>query len=201
MRGPPQRRRQTGGAGTAGGEAIQSFERLVAVSRKRAFENPAITALRGDLCKAYLELAHLPAGTRERTSRPTVCSATAREVLENIPRETPDQLFELATVYAALVPPANAELEPNETDAAEHKRYADLAVETLKKAIIAGYLNATTLKTSRLLDPLRERDDFQDIVATVAKSAEAQELASRNEDSTSQKLADRRQAPNILKAM
>ena len=146
-----------------------------------------------DLCQAHFDLAHHQqqlGNAAEAAAR----SATSRELLENMPRETPQQLFELAMVYAALARRPKDAGEPNDEDAAEQQRNADLAMETLKKAIAAGYSSATTLKTSRLLDPLRERDDFQEIVANLAKSAEAQELASRNVGSTSQKLADRRQA-------
>src|SRR5688572_24654177 len=126
-------------------DALRTYERLVAVSRKRAFENPAIAAPRGDLYRAYLFLGK----HQKQTGDPAGGSRNfrlAREVLEQIPRETPDQLFELAKVYAVLASPLSETEEPSESDAAEYKRSADLAVATLQKAVDAGYQNVVLLR-------------------------------------------------------
>ncbi|HUG89691.1 MAG TPA: hypothetical protein VML55_02585, partial [Planctomycetaceae bacterium] len=179
-------------------QALDSYQRLVAVSRKRVFENPAITSLRGDLYKAHLLLGQYQRrlGNTDEAAR---SFRDAREVLENIPRETPDQLFALATVYASLARPANGVVPPAAEDAAEQRRNADLAVETLRKAIDAGYLNAAVVKTHTDFEPLRERSDFQQLISQIERAVQAQQLAARNQGRADQKLADRRQAIDLLK--
>jgi serine/threonine protein kinase/tetratricopeptide (TPR) repeat protein len=181
-------------------DALRSYERLVAVSRKRAFENPAIGALRGDLYRAYLAL-----GNHQKQLGDTAGASRnyrlAREVLEQIPRETPDQLFDLATVYAVLAsPPADSE-EPGESDAADRQRNANLAMATLKKAVDGGYQNASALRTNKDLDPLRDRDDFQAILTTVLNIAEADRLARTNEPDAAKQLTNRKQAADLLKGL
>lgn len=183
-------------------EALRSYQRLVTVSRKRAFENPVIGSLRADLYRAYLALGNYQKrlGDAAEGSR---SFRLAREVLEQTPRETPDQLFELATVYAVLASPqAEAEsLEPGEEDAAELRRNADLAMETLRKAVEAGYQNASVLGTNHDLDPLRGRDDFQRLLATVQKVAEADRLAKADDKDAAKKLTSKQQAVDLLKGL
>ncbi len=182
-------------------EALRSYERLVAVTRKRAFENPAIGSLRADLYRAYLVLGKYQRqlGNAAEGSR---CFRLAREVLEQTARETPDQLFELATVYAVLASPVAESLEPSEEeDAAEQKRNADLAMETLNKAVDAGYQNASVLGTNQDLNPLRDRDDFQAILSTVQKLAEADRLAKAEDKDAAKKLSSRQQAADLLKGL
>jgi serine/threonine protein kinase/tetratricopeptide (TPR) repeat protein len=182
------------------GEALDSYQQLVTVSRKLSFENPAITALRGVLYKAHLDLA------RQQQQLGNTAEAgrsyrDAREVLENIPRDTPEQLFELATVYAALVQPAGQSQEVSEVDAAEQRRNADLALEALRKAIDAGYNNLSAVQQSRLLDPLRERDDFKAIQAGLEQSALTLRLATQNQPPEQQKLDRRQDSAQRLEAL
>jgi serine/threonine protein kinase/WD40 repeat protein/Flp pilus assembly protein TadD len=181
-------------------ESLHTYQRLVTVSRKRAFENPAIGSLRADLCRAYLALGNYQKrlGDAAEGSR---SFRLARDVLEQTPRETPDQLFELATVYAVLATPLAESLEPSEEDAGELKRNADLAMETLKKAVEAGYQKASVLGTNHDLDPLRDRDDFQTLLATVQKVAEADRLAKAEDKDATKKLSNRRQAADLLKGL
>lgn len=181
-------------------EALRSYERLVAVSRKRAFENPAIGSLRADLYRAHLYLGkyHQKLGNAAEGIR---CFRLARELLEQTPRETPDQLFELAMLYAALASPPTESLEPSEDDMGERKRNADLAMETLQKAVDAGYQNASVLGTNQDLKPLRERDDFQALLATVQKVAEADRLAKAEDKDAAKKLNSRQQAADLLKGL
>ncbi len=102
-------------------DALASYQRYVAVLRKRVFENPAVTSLRGELCQGHLILARYQRQLGNETEAGR-WFREAREVLENIPRETPAQLYELATVYAALAQPAEGANEPDPEEAAERER-------------------------------------------------------------------------------
>jgi serine/threonine protein kinase/WD40 repeat protein/Flp pilus assembly protein TadD len=180
--------------------AQRSYERLVGVSRKRAFENPALGSLRADLYRAHLHLGkhHQRLANAADASR---CFRLAREVLEQTPRETADQLFELAMVYAILASPLAESLESSEEAAGERKRNADLAMETLKKAVEAGFQNASVLGTYPDLNSLRDRDDFQALLATVQKVAEADRLAKAEDKDAAKKLSSRQQAVSVLKGL
>jgi tetratricopeptide (TPR) repeat protein len=48
---------------------------------------------------------------------------------------------------------------------AERRKYADLAMETLRQAVAAGFTDGARLKTEEILDPLRGRADFQRLLA------------------------------------
>ncbi|HZN36562.1 MAG TPA: protein kinase, partial [Pirellulaceae bacterium] len=183
-------------------QALATLERLVAVSRKRSFENPAVSSLRGDLYKAYLRL-----GTYQKEVGDAAGASKnfrlAREVLEQIPRETPKDLFELARVYAVLAsPPADAaSSSENQSDADERQRNADLAIATLQKAVAGGFQDPAELaKYYNDFDSLRGRSDFQEIAATVQKLAEAnQKLAQASRQDPATQLASQQQAAALLK--
>ena len=179
-------------------EALRSYERLVAVSRKRAFENPAIGSLRGQLCKAYMSLGQFQKGSGDAAAA-SQQFRLAREALEQLPRETPDQLMELATVYATLAAPPSESVPVREEDAAERQRNADLAVTTLQKAVDGGYQNAKILAQTKDFDPLRSRADFQAIVATVQKIADIARLSAPNPNDPAARVANQRQAVDLLR--
>jgi tetratricopeptide (TPR) repeat protein len=66
-----------------------------------------------------------------------------------------DFLYGFATVYSV----ASAEV------ADEKRNYADRAMETLQKAVKAGWKDAARVKTDPDLDPLRGREDFRKLLA------------------------------------
>ncbi len=167
------------------------------MSRKRAFENPAITSLRAGQYQAFLAFAryHQQLGNTGEAAR---SFRAAREVLENIPRETPDHLYELATVYAALAHPSEAAIEPTEEETAEQERNIELTLQTLRQAVEAGFNNVQKLKADRSFDVLRERPEFEQLVTALDKAAEAQQLASRSAASTEQRLSDQQKAAALL---
>src|SRR6185436_18271540 len=69
---------------------------------------------------------------------------------------------------------------------------------TLRKAVDVGYADAKILKTNRQFDVLRERAEFQQLVAGLDKDAQAKQLAGRNEGTEDAKLADRLRAAQLL---
>jgi serine/threonine protein kinase/tetratricopeptide (TPR) repeat protein len=178
-------------------EALATYQRLVAVSRKRAFENPAVTSLRGALSHAHLSLARYQQELGN-TGEAAHSFREAREVLENIPHETPSQLYELATVYAALAQPPEGAVEPDQDDAAEREHNIELTLQTLQKAVEAGYGNVQVVKAEHLFDVLRDRGEFQQVIAVLDKAAEARQLVSQNAGSDDRNLANRLRAAELL---
>jgi hypothetical protein len=84
-------------------EALRSYRRAIEVRRKLAFEKPAVPFLKGHRYKAYLDLGNYQrrSGHSEEANR---SFRATQEMLENIPRESPDELFDLATVFRSHVP-------------------------------------------------------------------------------------------------
>ena len=74
---------------------------MVQVRRKLVVENPAIPELKSDLYAVYKVLANLQRsmGKEQEALR---SYRLAREILENLPRETPQDLYTLAAVYGSL---------------------------------------------------------------------------------------------------
>jgi serine/threonine protein kinase/tetratricopeptide (TPR) repeat protein/Flp pilus assembly protein TadD len=181
-------------------EALDSYQRLVAVRRKLAFENPFVPSLKGDLYKAYREL-----GNCERRLGDTAAAErslrAARDVLENIPHDTPDELFTLATVYGALAIPADGGEEPTAVQLDDQQRYANRAMETLTEAVDAGYRNLKALRSHKDLAALREREDFQKLADRLEKETQAEQLAAKQSGTDVQSLPDRRQAVDKLREL
>lgn len=178
-------------------EALATYQRLVDVSRKRTFENPAVPSLQGGRCVALMSLARYQqqlgdTGEADRSFR------EAREVLDNIPRETPDQLYELAKVYATLAAPVKRASGPTEEEVAEQERNIELAIQTLHHAIDAGFKSPQALRSNQEFDWLRKRKDFQQILTMLEAGAMVQPLASPNSGSDEQTLAEKLRAAELL---
>ena len=50
----------------------------------------------------------------------------------------------------------------------ESKRYADRAMALLREAVLAGFRNPEWLRAESMLEPLRTRTDFSDLLADAA---------------------------------
>jgi tetratricopeptide (TPR) repeat protein len=76
--------------------------------------------------------------------------------------EKPGEVYNAACAFALCVPLADKE--------AAREKLASRAVELLKQALAKGFKDAALLKKDPDLDPLRQRDDFQKLLAEVEKS-------------------------------
>ena len=178
--------------------ALKSFQRAVDVRRRLAFENPAVPSLKGELHKAWVDLGKYQRDLKlaQQANR---SYRAARDVLENIPRETPNELIQLAMAYGKVATRWEGTVgEPNAEELAEQQRNADLAMETVTRAVKQGYRNVTGLRTWSSLAVIREREEFQQLVDRLEKEVEAEQLAASDPDSDDQKLTDRRQAADVL---
>ena len=99
-------------------EALRSYEQAAAIRQQLAFDNPAVPSLKSDLYKAWLDLGNYQRELGKKTAADRSFRA-ARRVLENIPRNTPAELFELALVYAELAKPAEESADLPADEAAE----------------------------------------------------------------------------------
>src|SRR5262249_44564806 len=92
----------------------------------------------------------------------------ALEMLGKVPQPLAGDLFLKACALAqrcAVVGIVDGDLTDKQK--AERQRYAEAAVEALRQSIAKGYPDLKALQTSFLLDPLRRRDDFRQLVAQV----------------------------------
>ena len=67
------------------------------------------------------------------------------------------------------------------TTADDPKKQADLAMDGLRQAVDRGYNSLVYLKQEKDLDPLREREDFQQLLAELEAKSPPQEVASPQE--------------------
>jgi hypothetical protein len=58
---------------------------------------------------------------------------------------------------------------PTPAEQAESRRYADEAVTTLRQCVARGFRNAAQLRTESAFAPLRNRDDFKQLLAELEK--------------------------------
>ena len=158
-------------------------------------------SLKAELHEAWSNLANLQQQL-ELSSDAQHSFDAARDVLENIPRETSEELFELAVVYGALATPLEGSAEVSDEDKVnEHRRYADLAMETLQKAIEAGFDDIGTLEASEHLAVLRERDDYQELIGPRSIAYQAERLANSNLISNEQRIAARDRAADFVREL
>ncbi len=142
-------------------EALAALRRVAEIWRKLAQDNPAVPSLHSNLLAAYRNLAIYQRELKqieqsERTLR------LAREVIDRLPSDGPEALFKLACVRAecaAILGQGKDKLTTEEK--AEQKHEADLAMESLRKAVTAGFRDAERLRKTTELNVLRSRVDFR----------------------------------------
>ncbi len=103
---------------------------------------------------------------------PAGCRATA-ERWEQLNRADPGSLYNAAclrAVVAAVVRAADSSPEGIKEAEAE----ADRAIDWLRKAVAAGYKNASHMSKDSDLNALRERDDFKALLAALTDSQQQQ---------------------------
>jgi serine/threonine protein kinase/tetratricopeptide (TPR) repeat protein len=152
-------------------EAEHSYRQLLDIREKYFGGEDRRWRTLSNFCPAWISLGQLQSdGGKPEDARRTW--QQARTLLEQLPQPRAQDLYYLACVRAqlsrlvgsgqtALAAPAQA----------EHLQYLDQAMDALRKAVAAGYCDVAELKKDASLDPLRERDDFQKILAQLEKQA------------------------------
>ncbi len=104
------------------------------------------------------------ARSRAQTDKTTEALAEAMEVAKADPKQSGEYynlvLFNLGCVYAIT----------SSKIADKQQEYADRAIELLKSAIAAGYNKIDSLAKDPDLDPLRDRDDFKQLLLKLESS-------------------------------
>src|SRR5262245_38533586 len=93
-----------------------------------------------------------------------------RSVLESMRNPGPIDLYNLACGYAQLI--VLLQHAPTLPTAAERESLAGKAVDALRRSLAAGMKDFALIDRDHDLDPLRERQDFQKLMAEVAAKAE-----------------------------
>jgi hypothetical protein len=75
---------------------------------------------------------------------------------------TADQWYDFACIHAVASGKA----------ADKKKEYADQAMRMLRHAVQSGFKDAAHMDKDKDLDPLRQRDDFKKLMASLAKPTE-----------------------------
>lgn len=176
-------------------QALHTYQQVVDVAKKLAVENPDVPGLLADLKRAYLDLRaqQLAQGKTEDAARSL---RQARAVLERLPQERAEDLYNLACVRAlcaSLSDGRGGEEETQNVEDVERREDAELAIAALRAAVAAGYDNVAHMKVDGDLTALRSRPDFQEIVANLEAKVVAAEKAKRTQVAEDKRLeADRR---------
>jgi serine/threonine-protein kinase len=155
-------------------DAAQWFPKAIAAWRRLATENPAMPAFQSNLVMDYRNLGRVQRELGQEAE--SVRSLRlAREVVELLPKEGPEDLFHLACVHsdcAALLNEGMTGLTSEER--AEQQRDIRLALEALQKAVAAGFRDAERIRKTPQLTLLRERDELGALLANLAAAAKAE---------------------------
>jgi eukaryotic-like serine/threonine-protein kinase len=181
-------------------EALRAFERQAAVWRRLFIQNPAVSEIPGHYYKALLLLADQQ-GRMGQTVEANRSFRDAEKVLRDLRRETPEELFELAVVYASLATPPNRtqELGDNEAAQDERRRNADLALKTLRRAFDAGWADPVALRDASVFKALREREDFRQLALLIQAVAHSNSLIAGTTATGEVKVADQEKAIGLLR--
>jgi serine/threonine protein kinase/tetratricopeptide (TPR) repeat protein len=146
------------------GEALRLQRRAVEVLKRLARDNPAVPGLCGKLIIFYRALAQW----QHEGNHPEEAERTlylAREVMDRLPTDSPQDLLTLASVRAdcaAFLGQHPGKLSPEAE--AQRQRELDLAMDTLQKAVAVGFRDVNRLQRAAELAPLRERPAFRVLI-------------------------------------
>jgi hypothetical protein len=112
---------------------------------------------------------------RRALGDPAGAAADARRalllLLEGLPSRSGEDSFNEGCCHAALA--GLAGLDGAGVSAAEGKAEADQAMALLRKTVVTGYRDASGLRTDSALDPLREREDFKELLEELEQKSAA----------------------------
>ena len=154
-------------------EAEPWHRKSAETSKRIANANPQIASLQTAAIGQYRELADY----YKRQNKPGDAAESlrqARDVIERLPSQTADDLFNLAKVYATaskLQLTAAEGKEALDEDRAEGERMADAAVAALERAVAAGYKDAGTIRNDADLAAVRDRPPIRTLLTRLDEAA------------------------------
>ena len=118
----------------------------------------------GELAEVALRLAQ----TLQKAGNPDEANRSVRHALEVLEKRLPtkpDDLYQLARLQALAGALAErGKKEPTAAEKSERRRVEDQALESLRRAVAAGFGDVQRLKTAAEFEPLRSRANFQKLV-------------------------------------
>jgi serine/threonine-protein kinase len=147
-------------------QAVAEFTAAIAAKTKlvkqwrAAFDRaPYMDSYRSGLGKAYQVLAEV----QRKAGRPADAAATALERVKLWPGNS-TELYNGACDLAQCAPLVGRGPQATAADQAQSRRYADQAMDLLRRAIWAGFTDANHIKADPDLDALHGRADYKDLV-------------------------------------
>ncbi len=143
----------------------KTLEKLIHDHPKLVDYRRALPEALGPMGRLYRESGNLAEARR--------AYRRARDVLETLPYLSADELYNLAGILAQSASLSDARglpragVEPREEPAS-----LDAAMDALRRAIAGGFQDLDRLRMDTNLDPLRARNDFQDLMMDMAFPAD-----------------------------
>jgi tetratricopeptide (TPR) repeat protein len=145
-------------------EAEGAFLEAIAHQRKAYDKAPQVSQYRRYLSSHYHNLARV----RRAVGRAAEAVDAALERRKLQPGD-PDELYSVACDLALCIPLANRGQGERAVAAdAERRNYINLALETLRQAIRAGYKDRARMSSDLALEPLRSNEEFRSLVGDPA---------------------------------
>jgi tetratricopeptide (TPR) repeat protein len=167
-------------------EALAAYQQRAEVSRSLAMRNPAVPSLQKSMFDAFRYLAVI----QRELNQPEDAARSlrqARELMDQLPRETADDWYVYAQVKALCAAPPSGDdgiLPEDARDREARQQDADEAVAALRAAIEKGFNSSLLLNVNS--DPsfaaLRGRDDFHALVDQLTQLARLTEVEQQNND-------------------
>jgi tetratricopeptide (TPR) repeat protein len=143
------------------GEALADLHQAVEQERLALARAPAVARYSRALAGHYGTLAE----AARAAGRPGESAAALLEQ-RRLYHDQPQELYRIACELVQTVRVAGqGKAEPSAEEQAQRRHCADLAVETLREALAHGYRDLDRLRSDPALAELRDRDDFQGLLA------------------------------------
>jgi eukaryotic-like serine/threonine-protein kinase len=159
----------TASALTAAGrqaEALPVLRKVVAVYEALVDAHPTVPAYRKSLATSLLYYGRFPASVVP-SGEALAALRRGEALLTAAPEIVPVDHYNLACIRALAVPLAG-QAAPDERD-----RFGALAVESLRRAVAMGYDDVVHFESDSDLRPIRDRDDYQALMAEMKARIQA----------------------------
>jgi serine/threonine-protein kinase len=150
-------------------EAEAEFRAALAIQQGLADDNPTELSYQCDPASSLARIGKIK--QREGwTSEAVALFRRAVALMERFPTDSAGYLYNLACYHALL---AGVAAEPGSgMSAAEGRAEADRAMDTLQRAVAMGYRGLVVMQTDTDLNPLRDREDFRQLMLDLAMPAD-----------------------------
>ncbi len=146
-------------------EAMASFDEALLIHRKLVAANPSTPSYRSDLART-LRLCGIAMQKCHRLAEAESVFRESITILRQQTKLSSGDYYDIACFHSLLS--GIAALAGSGLTAAAREAEADNAMESLRRAIAAGWRNPAHMRTDPDLDPIRSRPDFQMLALDLA---------------------------------